>query len=159
MTETLPALTALETRLRAAVHAFAAGLAEASAPVFGASPRLVLARLAPDLSVEEADRPETLPTARRQALADRLRGEDARLARLARAADARYDLNRHIALRRLLRRIEAAGTQTPAPAHPASGRELNRRFAGRRPSPSRQPAACNGTGPAVAVAPPSFRKR
>lgn len=144
-------LARFETALRREARLFARRLAATEeGPVLGLSPRLLLARLAPDLGPEEAAHPGRLAAGRRRDIADRLRLEEARLCRLARAADPRYDLNRHIGIRRLAARLAAA--EPEAPAAPPSGRELNGRFRSpraRRPAQAATLAGSAATRPAV----------
>ena len=134
MTEPSPALRRLEVRLRAAVETFAFRLRQEHAPI-GAEPAFVLARLAPELSAEERGDPTRLAAPRRLAIARRLGAENDRLARLARAADPRYDLNRHIALRRLLAILGAEGSPIRASRH-GKRRRPARRAADLAPQPA-----------------------
>ncbi|KQT55251.1 MULTISPECIES: hypothetical protein [unclassified Aureimonas] len=60
-----------------------------------------------------------LPAAVRDTALMRLRIESRRLARLARARHPAYDLNRHIAVRRLLTALDAAPKPAPTPSPPS----------------------------------------
>ena len=93
--------------------------------------RFLLSRLSLPATLLAGDGTAT-PALRALAL-DRLRAEGNRLARRARAAGPGYDLNRHIAVRRLLVLLEPAAPTTSEPeGKPGSGRMLNARFRARR---------------------------
>ncbi|WP_156419388.1 hypothetical protein [Aureimonas sp. AU12] len=120
------ALGRFEMRLREAARAHATGAANAQD-----MPRWLLLRYGITAI------PAPLDASTRRMLTERLRIEDRRLLRAARAGRPGYDLGRHLALRRLACRLEAP---EPAPTpRPPSGAELNARFArGRRRQRDRQ---------------------
>ncbi|WP_062012346.1 hypothetical protein [Aureimonas sp. AU4] len=111
------ALHAFETALVEAVAAFGDRLQRSADPIRRSSESL-LARL----GFEGARLP--LPEPAREAL----RRENERLRRAALRGDARYDLNRHIAVRRLLAGEEAALPEAAFREPARSGAELNGRF-------------------------------
>lgn len=117
------ALAHLEATLTEAAAAWGRRLERSTDPVRRAADSLLL-RLGFDPGL--ADRPGAAPL--EAGVLDALSRENDRLRRLAERGDARYDLNRHIAVMRLLRGGEPA---LPAPAFRAtglSGAALNRRF-------------------------------
>jgi hypothetical protein len=136
------AIERFERSLSAAVARFAAGLREAeTGRAFGAGERRLVAFLGIEGLTDAACRdPDALSVADRERILERLSVEDRKMGRQARAARLGYDLNRHIALRRLMGLFRL----TPQ-AHPdrrCSGRELNNRFRrGAKRSPRRPACA------------------
>ncbi|MBB3949309.1 hypothetical protein [Aureimonas jatrophae] len=112
-----PALHAFEAALAEAVAAFGDRLQRSTDPIRRSAESL-LGRL----GFEGARFP--LPDAARTALTR----ENERLRRAALRGDARYDLNRHIAVRRLLAGQEAALPMPSIRETRRSGAELNGRF-------------------------------
>lgn len=140
------AIARFEQSLSAAVARFAAGLREAEDQrAFGSAERRLVAFLAIEGLTDEACRdPAAVPAKVRARILDRLAVEERRMTRLARGARPGYDLNRHIALRRL---ISLLGLRTlDETSRRCSGRELNSRFR-RRKRPGR---SLPGAGPASA---------
>lgn len=115
-----PALRHLETALMEAATAFGERLQRSADPVRRSAESL-LARLG--FAAIRFPLPEAAVAA--------LNRENDRLRRAALRGDARYDLNRHLAVRRLLDGVEPALPQAAIAERARSGAELNGRF--RRP--------------------------
>lgn len=120
-----PAIQRFEAALLDAVAAFGDRLQRSADPVRRSAESL-LARLGFDLPAPGAPLPAPALEA--------LRRENERLRRAAARGDARYDLNRHIAVNRLLRTESAAPPQTAGEAPRLSGSALNNRFRRARPA-------------------------
>ena len=140
----------MEAALRAAVLAHRIALrARLQSETKGFELRFLCARLgfaAGELDAIAANSDAAgLPPALRETLRQRLAAEATRLARLARAASPRYDINRHIAVRRAIAWAEAV-PPPPMPGTPddkRSGWTLNGRFRrsrGSRRHPPQRPA-------------------
>ena len=138
------ALTRLESALRGAARRYVEDIrtAERDGKRFGEL-RACLSRLGYDGPVPgSVSGVAGLDAAARGMMRATLEREVARLSRLARAGRADYDCNRHIAVRRALATL--LSPVHPEPPRPASGRELNERFArwraGRTPASRSAPA-------------------
>lgn len=126
--------SALEAALRAAAKSYLAARKAAEAERSGRAELLaVMARLS--LPPAELDRlrdaasASELPVDLRSRLAERIAREERRLLRLGRAGHPRYELSRHIAVRRAAKWLSGRPVTGTAEDFPfASGSELNRRF-------------------------------
>lgn len=136
----------LERALRAAAKRYIKGLREAErdGQRFGEL-RAHLLRLGygGDIPASAAEL-AALQNAARRSMRELLEQDAARLARMARAGRATYDINRHIAVKRALATLLRPQSE-PDPC--GSGRDLNRRFARRRGETRRE----TGSPPARAA--------